>query len=163
MAAVALMGASTALSIGSSLSARSSAKKEKKAQRKLNRLMTAEEIKRLGKENERVLGSAKAQIASSGFTGYGSNTEEYLDELQREQGRSIAFTAQVGANNANNINAQGQAQQNAYGMQALGSLIGGAGQVASAFDWGLNDGYTPTANVGGSQGGGSRRYSRGSR
>ena len=65
--------------------------------------MTAEELRRLGKEQDQVLGSARSQIAASGFTGYGATTEAYLDELQSEQSLQQQFTSQVGASKAKAI------------------------------------------------------------
>lgn len=118
----------------SSLSASSSAKKEAREAKQLERLMTSEELRRLSIEQERVLGGAKAQIAASGFTGYGASTESYLQELQREQGLQETFTAKVGGERAQAIGRRGSAISSAYKMDALSSFIQGAGQ---SFDWGL--------------------------
>ena len=130
----AVLGA-TALSVASSFSSSRSAKKEAKKAKALERLMTAEELRRLGIEQERVLGGARSQIAASGFTGYGASTESYLDELQREQALQTSFTAKVGAQRASAIDQRGGALASSYKMDALSSLFQGAGK---AFNWGLD-------------------------
>jgi hypothetical protein len=138
MAAVALAGAGTVFSIDSSLKGRSDAKKEKREQRRLEKRMTAEDLRKLGKEQEQVLGSARSQIFSSGFTGYGSTSEAYLTELQAEQDKESAWVASVGAANANAISDRGAAMQRSYGYQAMSSLFEGVGKVGTAFNWGLD-------------------------
>lgn len=118
----------------SSLKSSSAAKKEARKAQRLERLMTAEELRRLEIEQQRVLGGAKAQIAASGFTGYGASTESYLQELQKEQGLQRSFTAQVGASKASAIGSRGKALSSAYKFDALSSFFQGADK---AFDWGL--------------------------
>jgi hypothetical protein len=137
MAAAAAYALSTAFSVGSSMSAKSKAKKEAKKAQRLERLMTAEELRRLDKEQAQVLGTAQSQIAGSGFTGYGASSEAYMADLQKEQGLQRGFTQQVGAQRANAIGSQGRAQAQAYEYQALSSLIGGATKIGESFNWGL--------------------------
>lgn len=160
MAAVAIAGIGTALNVGTSLAGMSASKSAANKQKRALRIMGREEIKKMGRENERVLGSAKAQIAASGFTGYGASTMEYMDELRREQGRSIHFAEQSRRSGMQVVTDQAGAQQFGYGMDALSGLVSGIGQIGNTMNWGL-DSNTATANVGGSQGGGSQRYSRG--
>ncbi len=138
MAAVIAYGLGTALSVGSSLSSKKKAKKERKKAEALNRLMTAEEVRRLGKEQEAVLGTARSQIAASGFTGYGASTEAYMKELRSEQAKEIQFTKQVGAEKAGLLRSQGKAQESAYGYQAASSLLQGVTQIGENFNWGLD-------------------------
>lgn len=139
MAAVAFTVASTAFSVGSSLSAKSKAGKAKRQEQRMQRLMTSEELRRLDKEQAQVLGSARSQISASGFTGYGNTSEAYLNELQREQGLQKQFTATVGAQRAAAIGTRGAAQEKAYQSQAISSLLGGIGKVGESFNWGLDE------------------------
>lgn len=135
------MGAAIAglgLSVAGSLSSSSKAKKEAKKAERLERLMTSEELRRLGTEQERTLGSARAQIAASGFTGYGASTESYLQELQREQGLQKTFTSQVGGQRAGAIKTRGEAISSAYKFDALSSFVQGVGKVGESFNWGLD-------------------------
>ena len=139
MAAVIAYGLGTSLNVGSSLSAKGKAKKAAKKEEALQRLMTSEELRTLGKEQEAVLGGARSQIAASGFTGYGASSEAYLNDLQKEQSMQTQFTKQVGGERAGAIRRQGQAQASGYGYEALSSLIGGATKIGGAFNWGLDE------------------------
>jgi hypothetical protein len=118
----------------SSMHASSKAKKEARRAAKLERLMTAEELRRLGREQQQVLGGAKAQIAGSGFTGYGASTEAYLTDLQSEQAKQAAFTTQVGGARAGAIKERGRAIASSYNMDAFSSLV----STAASFDWGFD-------------------------
>jgi hypothetical protein len=137
MAAVALVGA--AYSFGSNMSAKSKARKAKKQEQNMERLMTSEELRRLDKEQAQVLGSTRAQIASSGFTGYGATSEAYLDDLQKEQSLQKGFTSRVGGQRAAAIGTRGSAQEKAYESQAYSSLLSGVQSVGEHFKWGLDD------------------------
>jgi hypothetical protein len=138
MAGVAVGLIGTGLQGASYLKGKSDSKKEKREQRRLEKRMTAEDLRKLGKEQEQVLGSARSQIFSSGFTGYGSTSEAYLTELQTEQAKESAWVASVGAANANAISDRGAAMQRSYGYQAMSSLFEGVGKVGTAFNWGLD-------------------------
>jgi hypothetical protein len=122
----------------SALSSSKATKKEAKRAEALERLMTAEELRRLAIEQEQVLGSAKSQIAASGFTGYGASTEAYMENLRGEQGKQRAFTAQTGASRADAIRRSGGARASAYEMEALGSAFKAYGATGEAFNWGLD-------------------------
>ena len=122
----------------SSLSSSRKAKKEARKAAKLERLMTSEELRRLGREQQQVLGSAKSQIAASGFTGYGGSSEAYLADLQTEQSRQQTFTTQVGASKASAIESRGKALASSYKMDAFTSMVQGAGKVGESFNWGLD-------------------------
>lgn len=123
----------------SSLKSSGSAKKEARKAQQLERLMTSEELRRLEIEQHRVLGGAKAQIAASGFTGYGASTESYLQELQKEQGLQSQFTAQVGASKASAIGQRGKALSSAYKLDAMSSFFQGSQKFGESFDWGLDN------------------------
>lgn len=139
MAAVAI-GAVTAIAgIASSESAKASVKRESRRQERLERLMTAEEIRRLGKEQAQVMGSAKAQIAASGFTGFGASTEAYMNDLRMEQARELQFTEMVGASRATSIKRAGDARASSYGYQSMQSALAGIQAVGEGFNWGLKD------------------------
>jgi len=135
MAAVAV---GLGLQAGSSYIAGGKTKKEARKAARLERLMTSEELRRLSIEQDQVLGSAKSQIAASGFTGYGATTEAYLENLQSEQNKQQAFTAQVGASRASAIQDRGNALASGYKYDALSSLVSGAGAIGKSFNWGLD-------------------------
>lgn len=137
-AAMVAAGASALNAVGS-FSAGRKAKKAAQKEARLQRLMTAEELRRLEKEQSQVLGSARAQIAGSGFTGYGASSEAYLDELQSSQSAQQTFTAQVGAERASAIRTRGNAVASSYKMGALSSLISAGGSVGESFNWGLDE------------------------
>ncbi len=139
MAAAIIGGINAGVNVVSGLKSSSRAKRAAKKEARMERLMTAEELRRLGKEQEAVLGSARAQISGSGFTGYGANTEEYLADLQKEQVLQQAFTAQVGASRASAIEDRGSAQSSAYKMGAYSSLLQAGGKIGEAFNWGLDE------------------------
>lgn len=123
----------------SSFSAGSKSKKQARKTAKLERLLTSEEIRRMEKEQAQVLGTARAQIAASGFTGYGASSEAYLEELQKEQGAQLAFTKQAGASRAKVIEREGSSLARGYNINALSSIIQGFGKAGASFNWGLDE------------------------
>lgn len=140
----AAVGAATA--IGGAVSGAKGAKKAAKKEEALQRLMTSEELRRLSVEQERVLGSAKAQIAASGFTGYGANTREYLKQIQQEGAKEQMFTRQVGAEKALAMRARGEAVATGYQYQAATSAVEGIAKIGEAFNWGLDETTTSTTS-----------------
>ena len=135
----AVAGVGLGLSAISSISSSEKTKKEARRAEMAERLMTAEELRRLSIEQAQVLGSAKAQIASSGFTGYGASSEAYIENLRSEQSRQQQFTKEVGGSRATAIRRSGDARASAYQMEAYGSIIQGAGKFGESFNWGLDE------------------------
>ncbi len=123
----------------SGISSGRKAKKEARRAADMERLLTSEEIRRMGKEQAQVLGSARAQISSSGFTGYGASTEAYLEELQKEQGLQKDFTRRAGASRAKAIERQGSSLASTYNLNALSSIVSGLGAAGASFNWGLDE------------------------
>ena len=135
------MGAAIGLglqAVGGIVSGRKAKKQARKAADQ-ERLLTSEEIRRMGKEQAQVLGAAKSQIFGGGFTGYGASAEAYLNELQQEQATQKDFTARAGASRASIIKSEGSSIARGYNINALSSIVQGLGAAGKSFNWGLDE------------------------
>jgi hypothetical protein len=149
MAAVIGTVVSTVLSglMGSSSSrkARKKAKKVMERQQAEHRLFAKEELRKMQITHRRQLGTARSQIAGSGFTGYGATSEAYINELRHEQDLRKKHVVNVGVMGGRAIQAAGEAQMSGYKDQENQAYLGMAMSLGSQFNWGL-DANTTTTN-----------------
>ncbi len=115
-AAGALFSAFGAFSSGSA------AKREARAQAKMEEMKTDEEARRMVREQNQVNSLTRAIIGASGTTGTGSQ-QTYLNDMMAEQTRELQWLRKVGSYNASSILRQGNALANQYQLQGITSLF----------------------------------------
>lgn len=103
-------------------SSASAAKREARAQAKMEELKTDEEARRMVREQEQVNSLTRAIIGASGTTGTGSQ-QAYLNDAMQEQTRELRWLRTVGAYNASSIRRQGNALAGQYQLQGISSLF----------------------------------------
>lgn len=103
-------------------SSASAAKREAKAQAKMEEMKTAEEARRMSVEQNQINSLTRAIMGASGTTGEGSQ-QIYLNDMMQEQARELDWLKTVGSYNASSIRRQGQAIAKQYQMQGINSLF----------------------------------------
>lgn len=98
---------STALSALSGFSAARSSKRQGEANARIEEMKTAEESRRLQREQMDIEAMSRATVAASGTTGEGSQAL-VLKDMKEEHARELKWLRTVGASNANLARQEGR-------------------------------------------------------
>lgn len=127
-----------AISIGANLlggsSAKEKAKKLGKAQARLERQTTAEELRRMDRDFDQLQGQAYAAIGASGIKSDGSS-EAVVKDMESEFARQKEWTELSGELRADVARRGGQAASDRIGYQAAQGVISGANIIGRSEGW----------------------------
>lgn len=125
-------------SVASSLMGASSAKKKAgklgRAQARLERETTAEEIRRMDRDFDQLKGLATASVAASGLQMEGS-PKDFIADMESEFGRQKSWTERAGEMRADVARRGGAASAQQIGASGIQGALGGIQQIGTSADW----------------------------